>query len=139
MIRTNDIGLKGDNVLKIKGVNNKVDIVPQMVPANGEIQLYEQNQITEPGNYQIVDGVNVVDGVAFNYNHFESNMNFFSVDNLKQMIDKPEFKNISTRSFGQKISNAELSSNLSPSTTKWLVLIALLLILMEVAVVKFWK
>lgn len=139
VIRTNDIGLKGDNVLKIKGVNNKVDIVPQMVPANGEIQLYEQNQITEPGNYQIVDGVNVIDGVAFNYNHFESNMNFFSVDNLKQMIDKPEFKNISTRSFGQKISNAELSSNLSPSTTKWLVLIALLLILMEVAVVKFWK
>jgi hypothetical protein len=55
------------------------------------------------------------------------------------MIDKPGYKNISTRSFGQSISNAELSSNLSPSTTKWLILIALLLILMEVAVVKFWK
>ncbi len=139
VIRTNDIELKGDNVLKIKGINNKVEIVPQIIPTNGEVQLYEQNQISEPGNYQIVDGDKVIDGVAFNYNRFESNMNFFTADNLKKMVDKPEYRNITIRNLDQGFSKSELLPNSPSSTTKWLVLVALLLILMEIYLIKFWK
>lgn len=139
VIRTDVVDLKDDNILKIRSLDKKVEIVPQIVPSNGEMQLYEQNQISEPGNYQIMDGEKVMAGIAFNYTHSESNMSFFSKENLQQMINQLSFKNISTQSFSQNISTSQIASSSTTTVVKWLILIALLLVLAEVLVVKFWK
>ncbi len=139
VIKLRNVDLKGEQVLKIKSADGKTEIVPQMISASGEVHLVERNQIASQGNYNILNGSEVLDGVAFNFVSLESNMNFFKQDEIKGLIDNQNIKNTSIYDYHQLNSQAIIQTTGSLTIYKWLIIFALLFLLVEVAILKFWR
>jgi len=139
VIRLRNVDLKGDQVLKMKNAKQNIEIVPQIVPTNGEIHLYEQNQISEPGIYQIYNGEEIVHSVAFNYNNLESNMNFLNNDKLKELTSQKQLSNFSIQNSNLASINSSIVQNSFFSISNWLVIFTLLMLFIEILIVKFWQ
>lgn len=139
IIKLRSAEFKGEQVPKMKAVNQNVEIVPQMITASGEIHLLEQNQLEFPGNFYITNSNEIIEGVAFNYPNMESNMSFYKLDDLKSLIKTGSYKNVSLFNYQQLSTNTAIQTSSFTSIFNWLILFALLLLMMEVAVVKFWR
>ncbi len=139
VVRIRNVDIKGDQILKFRSLDKKVEVVPQLLIASGEVQLVENNQILFPGNYDVANEDALVEGVAFNYSPLESNMSFFSNENLKELISSKKMKNINIQDYKQIASHSAVYSDSTQSLYKWLILFVLFFVLVEIAILKLWK
>ena len=131
--------ITGDNVLEIK--NNNYAFIPELARNILGTQLYIHNQVKDADNYLLYDKDSVLMGLSFNYNRKESEMDFLSVEQIKEQIAQYSLENFNLLDIQHKSSEV-IKQQISSSGTSlyfYFVLLALLLLLTEVVLLRIWK
>lgn len=115
-------------------------LVPASTISGRKTRLEFGNQITADGHYLVENDGNVIAAMAFNFNRKESDLRYFSATELKEKLNELQLKNATVieeveRNFSEILEEIQNGKQL----WKWAVLIALLFILAEVLIARFWK
>jgi hypothetical protein len=71
-------------VYKIRKIDTYYEFIPETRSTGGHLLLFPHDQVKEAGHYQISEGTRVVQGIAFNYDRHESELDCFSADDLRK-------------------------------------------------------
>ncbi len=123
-------------------VNDKktADVIPEHRIVNGKTTLFTQNQINEAGHYQVIDNTIALNGLAFNYNRKESNLEFTSTENLQKTIEDGGLKNISVIEPNEK-SLAKSIQEINDDKKLWklFLILGLVFLLCEIVIIRIFK
>ena len=115
-------------------------LVPVNTITGRKTRLEFGNQITDDGHYLVENDGNVIAAMAFNFNRKESDLRYFSSNELKANFNDHQLKNATVveeieRNFSEILEEIQNGRQL----WKWATLMALLFILAEVLIARFWK
>ncbi len=115
-------------------------LVPASTISGRKTRLEFGNQITSDGHYLVENDGNIIAAMAFNFNRKESDLRYFSAMELKEKLIELQLKNATVveevdRNFSEILEEIQNGRQL----WKWAVLMALLFILAEVLIARFWK
>lgn len=126
----------GELVYKLKGDDE--EFIPEQRVVGSKVYLGVGEQIKRAGFYQLsLDGQDVIDQFAFNYDRKESDLSYYNVDDLTKLV-------------GPNISIIEVAEN-TPFTNvieersqgivlwRWCLALTLLFLALEVLLLRFWK
>jgi len=140
LIRVSGERLKDDQVYTIRSNSNNFDFIPGKVEVNSVNFVQAHGQIKEAGNYSMLAGAQRIMGLSFNYNRSESDMKYYSADELISMLEKKEIKHIRVLAQSQKAVGQAISElNKGKQLWKYFVLATLLFLLGEVILIRIWK
>ncbi len=129
-----------DKPLHISKINSTIDLIPEQKVINNKTMLFTQNQIAEAGHYLISQVTNTISGIAFNFNRKESDMNFYSTDDLRANIEGLNLKNVSILSVNESSLMSEIKEiNSGDKLWKLFIILALVFLLIEVLVIRLFK
>jgi hypothetical protein len=126
----------GESVYKLKGT--KEEFIPQQRIMGSKVFLSVQNQVPEAGYYNLfLNPDSVLNKFAFNFDRRESNLSYFSADELATQAPS----NISIITENAKADLEQVVSDRSKGMVlwKWCVILALLALAAEILLLKFWK
>ena len=125
-----------DKVYKIQAQDKSMEFIPEQRLAGNEVMLYFHSQIEKAGLYDVfIDDVKIT-SLAFNYNRSESNLDYYNRDELKTMTEgKAQMIDARLKDLSKSISD---SFNGTP-LWQYFLLFALLCIIAEICVLRFWK
>ena len=97
-------------------------------------------QIVNDGHYLILNEDTVIGSMAFNYDRKESDLRYFSNSELQDKIETAQLKNAQVVENAEK-NFSEIFDEIQNGRQFWklCILLALLFILAEVAIIRFWK
>lgn len=129
-----------DKPLHIIKDDKKNDIIPEHRLINNQVVVYTQNQIEQAGHYVITDNTVVYAGLAFNFDRSESDMRFYSAEDLQKQLDEKNINNVTVL----KASNNNLTTMLKENATgkklwKLFLVLALLFLLSEILIIRLFK
>ena len=140
LIRVTGERLKEDQVYTMRSNSSNFDFIPGKVEVNSVNFVQAHGQIKEAGNYSMLAGGQRFMGLSFNYNRSESDMKYYSADELISMLDKKEIKHIRVLAQSQKAVGQAISElNKGKQLWKFFVLATLLFLLGEVLLIRIWK
>jgi hypothetical protein len=126
----------------IEIVNNKTGekFVPSKNISNRGTQIEFQNQIQTDGHYLIQNEDTTIASMAFNYDRKESDLSYFDEGELQNKINAAPLKNAQVVQNAER-NFAEIFDEIQNGKQLWklFILLALLFILTEVALTRFWK
>ncbi|RZP04467.1 MAG: hypothetical protein EVA43_01920 [Flavobacteriales bacterium] len=122
------ISLKQDEILKISDSLNT--FIPLQQTKKNQINIITENDPFKAGNYNITKDDVVIDMVSYNYNRQES---ILSYTNPKNWDDTNLYSNVN-----DLFNNIALDNKIN-SFWKWFVILALLFLLIELVILKFYK
>jgi hypothetical protein len=122
------ISLKQDEILKISDSLNT--FIPLQQTKKNQINIITENDPFNAGNYNITKDDVVIDMVSYNYNRQES---ILSYTNPKNWDDTNLYSNVNNL-----FNNIALDNKIN-SFWKWFVILALLFLLIELVILKFYK
>lgn len=127
-------------VAKLVSADNDFEIIPEITTRANKSFMNTYGQIKQSGNYVLKLDDKVVESFSFNHNRNESEMEFCSNNDIKSNIK------------GFKLNNYKLIDNPEIPIDKYLtqesnaihlwkifVVLALLMLLFEIALLRFWK
>jgi hypothetical protein len=133
-----NIHISGDNILEIKSKNNS--FIPEIKRNTQGVQLSVHNQIKEADNCLLWDKDSVLMGLSFNYNRKESDMQFITVDEIKEYLSQYNSNAIRLLDIQNKPSSViEQQINNGSSLYFWFIIITLLALLAEGVLIRIWK
>ena len=140
VIPVRNLDLANDNVLVIRDIGSDFEFIPELRRINKRVDIYPHGQITNAGNFKLVDGDIPVTGMAFNYNRSESEMSFYTIEELDEiLIDKGlttvQIVESAGKPFVQTLS--EISQGIR--LWRWFVMLALAFLLIEGLLLRFLK
>ena len=116
--------------------------IPKQMVSDGMVRLQlnqpELNERITEGFYTVKSS-QVLGKLAFNLNRSESNTAILSQDVLKFQFEQAGFSNVSIQRMRDGNSSFEFSMEKPSSFWRTFVLLALLFLLVEMAILKFWK
>jgi hypothetical protein len=137
-IHLHNIHISGDNILELKNKNNS--FIPEIKRGVQGVQLYVHNQVKDADNYLLWNKDTVIMGVSFNYNRKESDMQFLTVDNIKEYLSQYNSDNISLLDIQNKPTSViEQQINNGTSLYFLFIIVALLALLTEGILIRIWK
>ena len=86
VIPVRNLNLSNDNVLVIKDLASDFEFIPEIRRVNKRVDIYPHGQISTSGNYTLYYEEVPLKGMAFNYNRSESEMNFYTAEELKETL-----------------------------------------------------
>ena len=122
------ISLKQDEILKISDSLNT--FIPLQQTKKNQINIITKNDPYNAGNYDITKDDAVIDIVSYNFNRQES---ILSYSNPKNWDDTNLYSNVN-----DLFNNIALDNKIN-SFWKWFVILALLFLLIELVILKFYK
>ena len=122
------ISLKQDEIIKISDSLNT--FIPLQQTKKNQINIITENDPFKAGNYNITKDDVVIDMVSYNYNRQES---ILSYTNPKNWDDTNLYSNVN-----DLFNNITLDNKIN-SFWKWFVILALLFLLIELVILKFYK
>ena len=122
------ISLKQDEIIKISDSLNT--FIPLQQTKKNQINIITENDPFKAGNYNITKDDVVIDMVSYNYNRQES---ILSYTNPKNWDDTNLYSNVN-----DLFNNIALDNKIN-SFWKWFVILALLFLLIELVILKFYK
>jgi hypothetical protein len=132
--------LTGENVFHIRGVNTDFDIIPEHKTTEINTEILVHNQITNAGNYNLFADKNLMQGISFNFNRKESDLNCFTGDELKEQLVSKNFNNITIiETSGQSVTQSLTEIAQGKRLWKWCVILVLLFLAIEVLLLRFMK
>jgi len=104
------------------------------------VMLDFTGQIKNDGHFMVQNADTVIGAAAYNYNRDESNLACYSVDELNTKIETLQLKNAGVIENADE-NFAEIFDDLKHGKQlwKWFIILALLMILTEAAIIRFWK
>jgi hypothetical protein len=140
LIRMAGERLKDDQVYTIRSNSSDFDFIPGKVEQNSVNFVQVHEQLKEAGNYTVFAGTQKLMGLSFNYNRSESDLKYYSSDELGRMLEKEGIKHMKVLAESQKaIGDAIIELNLGTRLWKYFVWAALLFLLAEVLLIRLWK
>ena len=138
------ISLKTDNTtavpenIRLKQHEGDFNIqIPLAAETTESIRFSTSDFIREAGFYDLISNDQVFAALAFNYNRQESNMNFYSIDELKSIASKNNYQLFQPST--SAINQYELASINVIELWKFFIILAILFLLAELLVIRFWK
>ena len=139
-IEINKTVLKDENIYHITNPENNFDIIPEYRPFNGKHHLFIHNQINNAGNYKLFGGNEIIDALAFNFDRKESELSYFSPEEMLYKYESLGFDNFSILNSKAKDITQTLSEmNLGKRLWKLCIIFALLFLAIEILLLKFLK
>ncbi len=119
--------------------HDSTEIIPHLIH-KGKKSILFTDEITKPGHYILSDGKHAIP-LAFNLKSTESDMHFYSIDELQELVQKKfPRQNIDILPVSDNPGMLTARLNLSESTLwKWFILFALLMLSVEILLIKLWK
>ncbi|MEY4875776.1 MAG: hypothetical protein RL708_925 [Bacteroidota bacterium] len=114
------------------------EFIPEQVSIENTLYLKIKNQISKSGIFELNGIENIAKpAFAFNFNRNESDLNFYKEAELKQKLSET---NISMIDATHKNMTALVSEiNTGTVLWKWCLLFALLFLIIEIVLLRFWK
>lgn len=132
--------ISGDQVFHLLNKSYDTDIIPAMKVMSTGVMIDPGEAVVGSGHYELMksDVLNAV--LAFNYDRRESVMNFLSEAELKTAIGQAGFESwnlleASVQDVGKTLSQL----NKGISLWKYAIVLALLFLLIETLLIRFWK
>jgi len=125
-----------EQVLQLKGVN--AEFIPAQRKIGNSVNVFLDNNIVQSGFYQLTDAASQTHAwFAMNYNRRESDLTFYSNNDLQKLSSPLKAKVIANadRDLGAVITGQKLGLPL----WKVAVMLALLFIAFEIALLRLWK
>jgi hypothetical protein len=141
LIRTDALGREqSDEVLKIRNASKTFEVIPEQRQIGFEMELNVHTQIVQAGNYFLSYQDEPVRGLAFNYDRKESEMTFYSSDELKSQILDGQFTEISVLENTSEPFSATLREmGYGKQLWQLFILLGLLFLLSEILLLRFIK
>ena len=123
-----DISLGNDDIIKLE--NSSESFIPIQQTYSNKVTITTLENPNTDGVYNVVNKETVLQNISFNYNRTESNLDYYSVENLKN-------SNLTT-------SIPELFDSLKNDTNvnelwKWFVIFAMVFLILEMVILKYFK
>lgn len=122
------ISLKQDEILKISDSLNT--FIPLQQTKKNQVKITTENNPSNAGNYSITKDDEVIDKVSYNFDRQESILTYSNPNNW----DNTNLYN----NVGDLFNNIALDNKIN-SFWKWFVILALLFLLIELIILKFYK
>ena len=134
--------LKGNEIIaRLSSLDDKYEIIPEIKTIANKTVLLPHNRIKTAGNYILKTDDRDIESLAFNYNRDESEIEFMSQADLLESIDKynltPTYKVLDN--IDKPIRKYLEEENNGISLWKYFVVAALLTLLAEVLLLRFFK
>lgn len=140
LISVPNVGISGDDVLRIKQNSSDFEFIPGQLRVNGHIELNMQNQISDAGNYFLTYSEKNIRALAFNYNRDESEMVFYTPDELNEMIQNTDLKSTYILDAESKFFSKTVSElNQGVQLWRWCLIFALIFLAIEVLLLRSRK
>lgn len=140
LIQVESLRRSPDEVMKIKDSGGSFEAIPEHRRVGHLEDLNVHGQIPAAGNYILYHADKAVKGLSFNYNRLESDMTFNSSDELKEIIANKHMAGVSLLEItGKPFAQALEDLSKGIQLWKWFILAALLFLMFEVLLLRFWK
>ena len=140
MLVLNDMNLESDHRFLFANENRSFEMMPASDIRNGKVHLYLNDNLPSAGFYDLLvnDTVNRV--TAWNESRVESKMDFADRNAIEPQFKKAGI-NVAAVLDTSDFATADLVEAMAHQSSqwKWFALIALLALLGEIAVLRFWK
>ena len=129
-----------DKALHIIKDDKKVDVIPEHRLLNNATTLFTQNQITEAGQYAVIEDTSIIKDLAFNFDRKESDMNFMCEEELQKQIDENGLKNMNIIMPDEKIlANVLQETNDGKKLWKLFLILTLVFLAAEILIIRLFK
>ncbi len=140
MLVLNDMSLEGDHQILFANEDRSFELMPASEVRNGKVYLYLNDNLPAAGFYNLLvnDTLNRV--TAWNESRVESKMDFAERDDIEPQFKKAGF-NVAAVFDTSDFATADLVEAMAHQSSQWklFALIALLALLGEILVLRFWK
>ncbi|MBR6878182.1 MAG: BatA domain-containing protein [Bacteroidales bacterium] len=135
-----DLGLTGLDDLKIRNEDGSFELMPAHELRNNRVCVFFQDEIPASGFYELRKMDTICHLMAWNDSRLESEMDFANSTGLKAAFEKAGLPVLAVMAPDEFAGHDLMEAMAKKSTLwKWWVLVALLALLGEVAVLRFWK
>lgn len=133
-------GTTNDKPFRISETSKKAEIIPEARVVNNSLTLFTRGQITIPGFYEVSRDDEKFLPLAFNYSRKESDLNCYTVEELKQIISDKLMSAVSIfENSGDDISQELLEDTQGKKLWKLFIILALTFLLIEILLLRFLK
>lgn len=133
------IQLKSDPLISeqpphIRKTDKSFDVIPEIRNTDTKVSLFTQQQIVEPGFYELLQAEKSILPIAFNYSRKESELLCFTTEELKELINKKNWSSVTVIDASQSdFSQLIIQGNEGQRLWKLFIILALVFIGLEVA------
>ncbi len=133
--------LENFEVIKMRNSQTGYEFYPQVAKiSQSSIKINMADFNNEAGNYLILNQDEQIGEVSVNYNRKESNLAYYSVDELNELMKKYNLKNWQISNSSGDILQNELQTNLEGKNLwKIFIILALFFILSEILIIRIIK
>lgn len=127
-------------VFTVESMDGKLSFIPDYASIEGRGFIFVRDHIEEAGHYMLKLGETVAAGLAFNYPRTESALDYYSGAQLRDQLDARGMQDTAVLDkTGDALEASLLQLESGQKLWKWLILLALLFLLVEILLLKFWK
>jgi len=139
-IATVTIDSLGQNDI-FKLVNGDFELIPAQRIAGGQLLLNIPKNDIDAGNYQVVKTTtgDIFGNVAFNYDARESEIGYFNADELREIFGERQNVQVFGIDDEQELKSEFQDKNVAKPLYRYALLLALLFLLAEILLIRFWK
>ncbi|HSH18886.1 MAG TPA: hypothetical protein VLA03_00445, partial [Draconibacterium sp.] len=129
-----------NSTIEIENRKTGEKFIPSRNISTTGTQIEFSGQILNDGHYLILNDNNIITSMAFNYDRKESDLTYFDKNDLQDKIELSQLKNARVvQNTEQNFSEVFDEIQNGKQLWLWCILLALLFILTEAAIIRFWK
>ncbi len=126
--------------IHISNLNNTFDFIPYSKSINQSLHIYLNNDITQNGIFNIKKNDSIIQYIAYNASKKESDVSCYSIEELNKKIKQLNLNNVSVLADALKLNKHSLVINSdSLNLWKYLILLALILLILEIIIIRFFR